>query len=122
MVVPKQVQHAMYDQQLDLGFERMSARGGLLLGALHRDEDVAQVTAARLRVRLRGGEGQHVGGGVDVAELAVEVLQLLVVGQHDGQVGIRNNGLVLQRGGGGPLDDLGLDQNGGGNFDGDHGF
>ncbi len=86
MVVSQQMQDAVHDQQLHFRFERMTGGIRLGLGAGDRDEDVADITRTRFRVRFRGGEGEHIGRRVDAQIVQIQFLQVLVVRQNDGQL------------------------------------
>ena len=66
----------MYRQIRDLTLQRMAVQLGLLHGALHRDDDVAQQLAAVVLVNVilavfTEREAQNVGGGILVAVLLV---------------------------------------------------
>lgn len=51
MVMPEQVQHAMYHQQLHFGFERVPGLFGTFARIGDRDEDIAQVRRTSFRVK-----------------------------------------------------------------------
>ena len=72
----------------------MAPRFGLRLRTRDRDDDVAQITRARFRVGLGGGEGQHIGRRIHTEIVAVEFLQLCVIAQYNGEIAI--GGLMSQ--------------------------
>lgn len=61
-------------------FDRFNlANFGLGDGEIHADDDITEI----LGHVWRGGEGEDIGRGVDVAVLEVELLDLWVVGKED---------------------------------------
>ena len=99
MVVAQQAQHRMYRQIRDLTLQRMAVQLGLLHGALHRDDDVAQQLAAVVLVNVilavfTEREAQNVGGGVLVAVLLVQLVDAVVI--HEGHADLRRTVKMLE--------------------------
>ena len=118
VVVTEQMQHTMHNQQARFIFEGMTGGAGLRVSAGDGEEDIAQITATSFRVRFGSGEGEHVGGRVDSQIVPVEEVQLLVVGEDDGQVAVR--GLMIQRGARGLLEQVEVEGEVEGGFEIDH--
>ena len=76
----------MDNQKLQLIFYQVTTGGSLGLGALVRDEHVAQVNQVRFRVGLAGWKRQDIGRGVDPQVLPVELAQLDIVSQDKRQI------------------------------------
>lgn len=108
VIVAEKMQDAMHDEQLQFGLQRVSASNGLDSGARQRENHVAQVKAAGLGVRLASRKGKHVGGGIDTAVKAVEFAHLLVVGEHEGQIGVEGGGLQVEGRLGRPFEQAGV--------------
>src|SRR5215208_4146004 len=75
MVMSKQVQDAVDDQKLYFRFEWMRSGICLGLGAWDRDEDIADITRTRFRVRFRSGKGKHICRRVDSQIISIELTQ-----------------------------------------------
>jgi hypothetical protein len=77
VIVPGEVQHAVKDENFQLGEQIVADFGGLGAGGLERDGDVAACGG------ICGGKGKHVGGLILAAELQVEALNFGVAGEQD---------------------------------------
>ena len=78
--------------------------GGLRHGVLHRDNDIPQLLAAGIGVQVvlavfAQGEGEHVGGGVLLAEAVVHLPDLFVIGKGDVDLRVPFKMLHPQHGG-----------------------
>ena len=97
VVIAQQVEDGVDGQVGHLTLDAVAELLGLLLGPVHGDDHVAQGAQAGLQVQLllvlpggghaggqlQHGEGQHVGGAVDVPVFQVDFPDALVVGEED---------------------------------------
>lgn len=83
MLISQQVEHTVDDQELDFILKGMPDRISLLPGLRAGDDHITQICAACVRIQFSRWEGKHVSGSVDSQELTVQLLHLLVIGNHD---------------------------------------
>ncbi len=91
----------MYDQECQFGQYRMTGFSSLDDGARIRDDDVSQVERMPRGLDKRGSgggrEGENICRGIHPAELPVEPVDLLVVGDDDSYRCACQRALVTQR-------------------------
>jgi hypothetical protein len=89
VVVTGEMEQAVKDEDFDFGRERMT----LLAGLAQRGGDAdGQVTGDLFSADAFGGKGEHVGGFVLVAELAIEFANRRVGGEQHCDLAFEANG------------------------------
>ena len=79
VVMPKQMQNTMHNEQLHFGFKGVA---GFVRGARdirNRDDDVAEITAARFRIGLIGGKGEHIRWSVDLQIFPIQRVDVGII-------------------------------------------
>ena len=84
MVMPEQMQNAMYHQELHFAFKSMTAFAGLFACKRKRNDHVAQITTAGFRIRFVSRKGKHIREGIMSEEIPVKHLNVRIIHQHDG--------------------------------------
>src|SRR5512143_2116006 len=88
VVVPQEMEDAVGEEDAHLVGERDVAGSGLAGGGVERDDDVAEhVWMDAGILTLAQGEGEHVGGPILAAPVAVERVDLGVADQGDAELG-----------------------------------
>ena len=97
MVIPQQVQHAVYEHQAALVGRAIAKAGGLTGNDLRGQDDIAELE------RLVGGnilvkgrvafKREHIGGAVDATPLVVELVHLVLVDIRKGNLDFTFNAL-----------------------------
>ena len=107
VVIAQKVKHGVDRQEGHFPLERMPVQGGLLLGALHADDDIAQHLAAVVLIHIVNAvfaqrEAQDIGGHGLVAVLIVQLCNGGIVHEGDTDLGGVVEMLIFQHSVAGP--------------------
>jgi hypothetical protein len=91
VIVASQVEQTMENEDLDLDSQGVALAAGLAEGGRHADGEIAGYF---LENRLGGRKGEHVGGFVLTAKLAIEAADGGVGGEQDGDASAETHGVL----------------------------
>lgn len=84
VIKPEQVQNAVHQQQIEHGRERaLVMLSQARCGGRGKDHIPQQFRCDFGELAFRLGEGEHIGGFIDPAVVAVEALHLLIINHRD---------------------------------------
>ena len=96
VIVPDEMEDAMDNKELQLSLQAVPSSSGLFLSTLNRDNDIAEIECACLGIRLGGRKGEDIGGRIHLAVVEIQLPQLLVIREDDGELGISRGSLMLE--------------------------